>query len=152
MNKEELKQKFYKKSNLAVPSMIWNWFDRNIITPLESEISSLKLQLSAESDTACRLADLNDQYESESTALKDELSKEREKHRWIPVTELLPNKDEYVLVYSTQMGIHEDKFTGLRINGQPEFYGNREEYDMGVTHWQTLPSPPNHNTKSLNNE
>jgi hypothetical protein len=124
MNKEALKQKFYKKSNLAVPSMIWNWFDRNIITPLESEISSLKA----------------------------ELDKEREKHRWIPVTELLPNKDEYVLVYSTQMGIHEDKFTGLRINGQPEFYGNREEYDMGVTHWQTLPSPPNHNTKSLNNE
>jgi hypothetical protein len=89
---------------------------------------------------------------SELSSLKAELDKEREKHRWIPVTELLPNKDEYVLVYSTQMGIHEDKFTGLRINGQPEFYGNREEYDMGVTHWQTLPSPPNHNTKSLNNE
>jgi hypothetical protein len=78
---------------------------------------------------------------SELSSLKAELDKEREKHRWIPVTELLPNKDEYVLVYSTQMGIHEDKFTGLRINGQPEFYGNREEYDMGVTHWQSLIPP-----------
>ena len=41
MDKEILKQKFYKKSNLAVPSIIWNWFDRNIITPLELENKKL---------------------------------------------------------------------------------------------------------------
>jgi regulator of replication initiation timing len=152
MNKEELKQKFYKKSNLAVPSMIWNWFDRNIITPQESRISQLEAELKDQYDSIDAFIKLNDKLKSELSSLKAELDKEREKHRWIPVTELLPNKDEYVLVYSTQMGIHEDKFTGRRINGQPEFYGNRREYDMGVTHWQTLPSPPNHNTKSLNNE
>jgi hypothetical protein len=73
MNKEELKQKFYTDNTVPYgnagcridmpPNTVWNWIESNIITPLESEISSLKLQLSAESDTACRLADLNDQYD-----------------------------------------------------------------------------------------
>ena len=60
--------------------------------------------------------------------------------KWIPVTERLPERYDFVLIATI------DKTVGEAVlNGDRHFYGvNTDEYaeQLCVTHWMPLPEPP----------
>lgn len=58
------------------------------------------------------------------------LQKGQEKHRWIPVTERMPDVGVEVLVYSEIIGICVDYYDGDTVGY------------FDVTHWTPLPEPP----------
>ena len=60
--------------------------------------------------------------------------------KWIPVTERLPEKDQYVWCYSNKYGGHffvgyRSYLSGVWMEGGCMHLGN-------VTHWMPLPEPP----------
>jgi hypothetical protein len=69
--------------------------------------------------------------------LRSELETEREAHKWIPVSERMPDKSKHVLLLK-----HTDE------QGVGRFLGNCFSLEGGllsisqVTHWQPLPEPP----------
>lgn len=75
--------------------------------------------------------------------LKSALAAEREKHRWIPVTERLPEFDSEVLIITRGEVVYVAKHSSMiqqwrTIDG---VYFNADRY-LYVTHWQPLPAPP----------
>ena len=64
----------------------------------------------------------------------------KQKNRWIPVTERLPEEYEYVLCrtdYGMEVGYHRDEW------GQDEWTtGKFGDGTIDVSHWMPLPQPP----------
>lgn len=58
--------------------------------------------------------------------------------KWIPVTERLPKKDEYVLCYSE----YDTWFIGYRGFHSGEWIRDGVMYPAEITHWMPLPEPP----------
>lgn len=63
---------------------------------------------------------------------------------WIPVSERLPEEDEWVLVFSKRgrRPVHDSKL--LYVD---EDYGPQWICSHSVTHWMPLPEPPEHENK-----
>ena len=97
---------------------------------LVSEMSNKILQL--ESFLAARDQDLNEAIL--------ELSHLKEKHRWIPVSERLPEEDGYYLCLDEERKEQVYSFEGAGWWWNDYGYSNcRDTY---VSHWQPLPEPP----------
>ena len=60
--------------------------------------------------------------------------------KWIPVTEMLPDSEKCVLVYSQDGGVAEGKYNA-RFKEWVQFRWNVTELN-NVTHWMPLPEPP----------
>ena len=88
---------------------------------------------------------VNDFDRSQSGIMLKKLNEEQRKHRWIPVSERLPESDDFVL--TTVSG----KFRNIRFENalQTASYDGKEWIVEGypewetpdVTAWQTLPEP-----------
>jgi hypothetical protein len=75
---------------------------------------------------------------SKVTRLQSELDAEREKHRWIPVEERLPDEGKDVIVGGRN-------FTGcmsLDYGGTTLWRNSVGWLYADITHWQPLPQPP----------
>lgn len=112
-----------------------------------------RLQLAAERKTIhdqtridCRAAadaieELSHEYEKLAEDFNGavELLHKREKPRWIPVTERLPEVGVWVLCYCRA-----NSFDVFRMTDEGHWqYGNRSIYMKGyVTHWMPLPPAP----------
>ena len=92
------------------------------IAKLEKEIDRLKEDLA---ETQACLLERN-----------IELDVERRSHRWIPVSERLPEEGEGVVVAVEGGFVYPDTFDCVS-EGIPRFY---DAYN--VTHWMPLPEPP----------
>ena len=104
---------------------------------------------------------------TENLILQSELAAEREAHRWIPVSEKLPEDDgslnesdcsviftgnEYEIIscaFYCRFKIKDaddcfyyDKITYDFTHGEWEMYFEGQLIDIEVTHWQPLPEPP----------
>ncbi len=89
-----------------------------------------------------KLAAELDEAKSENTRLQSELAQEREKHRWIPVSERLPELNHCVYVYDRQRdrvlkGWLDNRGNWFTSEMYPQFLHN-------VTHYCEiiLPEPP----------
>lgn len=76
--------------------------------------------------------------------LRDEIAAEREKHRWIPVTERLPEEWKNVFVWCVGMiepeiGHYSEKGKAFFIEGSDN--NDTCFYKIEVTHWMPLPEP-----------
>ena len=81
-----------------------------------------------------------DRAEIENIKLKEEFAKYRGKHRWIPVTERLPEKNQEVLIFL----FGDDPYIAWH-NGEywiTEDFRLDEPDDWQPTHWFPLPQPP----------
>lgn len=88
---------------------------------------------------------VNDFGKSEIKKLMIKLEAERQKHRWIPVEERLPDTDDYILIsfenFSIpQVGRYEEDEAGGAF-----YLGDEEEscisQDLVVNAWRPLPKP-----------
>ena len=76
------------------------------------------------------------------------LQKEQEKHRWIPVTERLPdpnNDGDYVIVCATEKNDRIDYQNAviMAFVCDEGFVDTEMDFVLtGVTHWMPLPEPP----------
>ena len=81
-----------------------------------------------------------DNAEIENIKLKEEFAKYRGKHRWIPVTERLPEKDQQVFVClfrdDPHIAWHDGEYWCT------EDFRLDEPDDWQPTHWMPLPEPP----------
>ena len=72
-------------------------------------------------------------------------AQERERNRWIPVSEKLPEDEENVLVNITEVDGSPVIDFGYYTPGNNAFEGWQTNYFMAfgkVTHWRPLPEPP----------
>lgn len=77
--------------------------------------------------------------ESELTRLRADLTALRERMRWVPVSERLPEDGVDVLAVSNS-GVT-DAYVLFDMDGLPDW--RRGDYQIrGVTHWQPLPAAP----------
>lgn len=78
----------------------------------------------------------------------DMLRKEQEAHRWIPVTERLPNPNDdgdYVIVCATEKNDRIDYQNAviMALVCDEGFVDTEMDFVLtGVTHWMPLPEPP----------
>lgn len=76
---------------------------------------------------------LSERDEVNADSWKTAFEVERDEHRWIPVTERLPSKDGFTLIFTA----HGNPGVCYFTNG---WWGG---YDRdGITHWMPLPQPP----------
>ena len=86
-------------------------------------------------ETLCKYAlALIERLTAENAAL-------REKQRWIPVTERLPENDGRVLAYCKDRMIHDMKWSWVQDEWFDKVSGNRF-FEGFVTHWTPLPEAP----------
>jgi hypothetical protein len=81
------------------------------------------------------------------TRLTAELEAMKEAHRWIPVTEKVPETGVYVAFWNgiePQFGYHTRGIPRWTASGGPYYLGNN--YHL-ITHWQPLPQPPTETTE-----
>ena len=81
-----------------------------------------------------------DDAEIENIKLREEFAKYRGKHRWISVTERLPDEEEVVLVWggaSVYTAKRHNKYGGLMW-----WKLNSKQHYCNPTHWMPLPQPP----------
>lgn len=81
------------------------------------------------------IADFMDAQDNKIAQLEAELAELREAARWIPVGERLPEKNDWILGYtsatrSTQASIEKSRGFMLSLRG------------CDITHWRPLPKPP----------
>ena len=84
-----------------------------------------------------------DDAEIENIKLKEEFAKCRGKHRWIPLTERLPEHSGNYLVYS--VGGNWKQLSAVEI----AFWDDKRfivQSFFAVTHWTPLPQPPEEKT------
>ena len=86
---------------------------------------------------------VNDFSKSQASRLMKELQEEREKYRWIPVTEQLPEPETYVLVSFSNFSLPIIGRYDENEEGGVWFAGDEEEslvsQDMFVNAWMPLP-------------
>jgi hypothetical protein len=75
----------------------------------------------------------------ECTYLTTELAAEREAHRWIPVSEKLPEDENEVLVI---LGGKIFPMIGFYLEREKGWYLEPYNNNCSPTHWQPLPEPP----------
>lgn len=63
-------------------------------------------------------------------------------HRWIRVSDRLPEEDETVIVHDKDHGVDVAYYEGGGIFFQLKVEGDYCDNFSGVTHWQPLPDPP----------
>lgn len=77
-------------------------------------------------------------------------AKEQEKHRWIPVTESLPEIGQPCLCYKRAHGENGYRFgtyLGANFSEKCAAFKSMSHYGcIGVTHWMPLPEPPEEGT------
>lgn len=88
---------------------------------------------------------VNDFSKSQTSRLMKELQEEREKYRWIPVTEQLPEPETYVLVSFSNFSLPIIGRYAENEEGGAWFAGDEDEplvsQDMFVNAWMPLPEP-----------
>lgn len=88
---------------------------------------------------------VNDFSESQVARLMKELQNEREKHRWIPVGERLPEFGEYVMISFSNFSLPIIGKCDRDEEGIMWFAGNELEslvsHNLFVNAWQPLPEP-----------
>ena len=78
---------------------------------------------------------LAEREESYADSWKMAFEIERDAHRWIPVTERLPEENGHYLVHAVGNGYYS---TYIALwNGR-----FRANFEMPITHWMPLPEPP----------
>ena len=86
---------------------------------------------------------VNDFSKSQTSRLMKELQEEREKYRWIPVTEQLPEPETYVLVSFSNFSLPIIGRYDENEEGGVWFAGDEEEslvsQDLFVNAWMPLP-------------
>ena len=80
-----------------------------------------------------------DDAEIENIKLKEEFAKYRGKHRWISVTERLPEANDEVLVYLFKS---QPYIAWVDEEGRWETNNFYVDHDYLPTHWTPLPKPP----------
>ena len=76
--------------------------------------------------------------------LCDELDAEREKNRWIPVSERLPEDERYRLVSATYPGLGKVMYI-MFYHIYNELWYDKDGYssrDVTITHWKETPEHP----------
>ena len=89
---------------------------------------------------------VNDFEKSQTYRAIAELQEEREKHRWIPVTEKLPEPETYILVSFENYTLPDIATYRVDDDGSGAFYPGDEDYtylSVGfyVNAWMPLPKP-----------
>ena len=89
---------------------------------------------------------VNDFEKSQTYRAIAELQGEREKHRWIPVTEKLPEPETYILVSFENFTFPDIATYRVDDDGSGAFYSGDEDYtylSVGffVNAWMPLPKP-----------
>lgn len=89
---------------------------------------------------------VNDFEKSQTYRAIAELQEEREKHRWIPVTEKLPEPETYVLVSFDNFTLPDIATYRVDDDGSGAFYPGDEDYTylstgLFVNAWIPLPEP-----------
>ena len=89
---------------------------------------------------------VNDFEKSQTYRAIAELQEEREKHRWIPVTESLPEPETYVLVSFDNSTLPDIATYRVDDDGSGAFYAGDEDYTylsvgLFVNAWMPLPKP-----------
>lgn len=79
----------------------------------------------------------HDRLQDFEVAEAQQLAELRAAHRWIPVTERLPEKDVRVLVR-----LADDSRLYTKIDTDRIHYDNWVRWGTYVTHWMPLPEPP----------
>ena len=125
--------------------------DQKHIFYLEKRISGMELTISSfQKATDTLKEELSKQYGksnqllNEIDRLRAELAAEREKHRWIQVSERLPKDYRPVLIYAAMQG---QVLMGVHISAIPQWSSAGYIYYHGgiytsITHWMPLPQPP----------
>lgn len=78
----------------------------------------------------------------------EQIAKAFTENRWVPVSERLPEHDNYVLVFSKSLNdetgvVKEMGFWNYCDNQEPEpYFADDWGRDPNVTHWMPLPGPP----------
>ena len=84
---------------------------------------------------------LNDFEKTQSYKLLKKLHDEEDKHRWIPVTERLPEKDGfYLATHDGEICGEEEPFVGLAEFENGKWVDDEEDYQC-IFAWQPLPAP-----------
>ena len=69
-----------------------------------------------------------------------------EKHKWIPVTERLPEKDGRYLTINEHGMVYDAEYSRFYKGfGEKNEFDDGTDYfmqDIGITHWMPLPEPP----------
>ena len=89
---------------------------------------------------------VNDFEKSQTYRAIAELQEEREKHRWIPVTEKLPEPETYILVSFDNCTLPDIATYRVGDDGSGAFYQGDEDYmylsvGLFVNAWMPLPKP-----------
>ena len=89
---------------------------------------------------------VNDFEKSQTYRVIAELQEEREKHRWIPVTEKLPEPETYILVSFDNFTLPDIATYRVDDDGSGAFYPGDEDYTylsvgLYVNAWMPLPEP-----------
>src|SRR5690606_23820392 len=79
--------------------------------------------------------DKNAHLHNDLETLRAENKRLREEHRWIPVTERLPDENIYVLALAKARSIQEPGYNMQVIHNSAIAFGL-------FSHWQPLPQPP----------
>ena len=112
------------------------------------ELDHVSVMMIEAADSIEELQKQLDNAEIENIKLKEEFAKYRAKHRWIPVTERLPERAFKEILpkypYSNWMWIsrNDDMWLGRYNVEEKEWYVDFGEVVTGVTHWMPTPEPP----------
>ena len=112
----------------------------NVVLP-DGEASAIE-SLRKEIEWKDMVIALAQRKQEEAEAERDAL---REKQRWIPVTERLPERDVQVLGWYKDNPFSQYRPEVVAWNGNGWVFVYAHRYVTDVTHWMTLPEPPKEN-------
>ena len=116
----------------------------DMIDKLDTELKALK-EVQARLEDVGGFIDIIGKQQAELLSLRAELDAERERNRWIPVEERLPEDNRNVLVCITEVDGSPVIDFGYYIPGDNVYEGWQTNYFMAfgkVTHWREMPAPP----------